>query len=526
MDVTLAAPAGVRARPGATTATALRLAERAAAPLFLLVLALCVYRPWIAAPFSILDFGEFIPLMRGNGPVDGYAELVRYFAGHGRSTWVTYGWIQLNWLLVGDWAHGWDLLRFALLVGVTWLGYAFMRRLGCSRLGAAIGASLLVVSTPAQGAWTRMTGEPIGLAALLGASMLALEYRTAARWLPRAAAIALLLAVAVLCKEVLAVLTPLVVVLAGCWQRGRGLQRPRLDRRTLGLAALSAAAVAGTAVIVLVTLAGAESAGYANSYGSGTITDLRVEMHWKLMALPLSRTYREPGRLATGLLAAVVALGWALLIHRQRSRDGRLVGMLLLMLVPLLGVAVFLPWPIMEPFYAYPFSAATAVLLGLAATALLRRVHPAWVAAPVALALAVAALDTVARADQARDIRLVNGELARELAKVPAGDTVLVAATTLHRTAWSGPAHTLQRYLGAILLMPKEAQPMLVDVRCSTVAPQMARAPESLRVVTYNQPCMPLPHGTRVIQRRYSYLNLLSFETIESPFSTSLWRVP
>lgn len=458
MDVTLAAPAGVRARPGAAAATALRLAERAAAPLFLLVLALCVYRPWIAAPFSILDFGEFIPLLRGNGPVDGYVELVRYFAGHGRSTWVTYGWIQLNWMLVGDWAHGWDLLRFALMVGVTWLGYAFMRRLGCSRLGAAIGASLLVVSTPAQGAWTRMTGEPIGLAALLGASMLALEYRTAA--------------------------------------------------------------------IVLVTLAGAKSAGYANSYGSGTITDLRVEMHWKLMALPLSRTYREPGRLATGLLAAVVALGWALLIHRQRSRDGRLVGMLLLMLVPLLGVAVFLPWPIMEPFYAYPFSAATAVLLGLGATALLRRVHPVWVAAPVALALAVAALDTVARADQARDIRLVNGGLARELAKVPAGDTVLVAATTLHRTAWSGPAHTLQRYLDAILLMPKEAQPVLVDVRCSTVAPQMARAPESLRVVTYNEPCIPLPQGTRVIQRRYSYLNLLSFKTIESPFTVSLWRVP
>ncbi|HET7233980.1 MAG TPA: phospholipid carrier-dependent glycosyltransferase, partial [Longimicrobium sp.] len=227
METTLAA-APPRAEPAPVAAAAPRAASARAlaAPALLLVAALLVYHPWAAAPLSVLDFSEFLPVLRTpGGPVKHFIDLAHYFAGHGRSAWVTYAWISLNWTLFGDWAVGWDLLRFALMSGVVALSYLFLRRVGCSPLGAGAGAALLVVASPGQEGWTRLTGEPLGLAALLGAALLALGYRGARRWPARALAIALLLALAVLAKEVLAVAALPVLILCACWRPGRGLGR-------------------------------------------------------------------------------------------------------------------------------------------------------------------------------------------------------------------------------------------------------------------------------------------------------------
>lgn len=498
-------------------------AARALGPVLLVGLALLVYRPWIAAPFSTLDFGEFLPLLRAHGPVGGFLAVVRYFTGHGRSTWLTYGFISFNWLVVGDWAHGWDLLRFVLMLGVVALAYRLMRRLGCSRTGATAGAALLVVASPAQGAWTRMTGEPLGLAALLGASLLALDYRAARRWLPRAAAIALLVAAAVMAKEVLAVGALPVVVLAACWRPGRGLRPPRLDRRTVAVVGLVSAAVAATAVIVLATLAQVEAGGYAQLYGRAAPTTFRYGLYLRFMGLPLTRTSPDAVRMVAALLGSVAALGWALLLHRARTRDARLLSLLLLLLVPAMGAAVFLPWPAMERFYAFPFSAGPAVLLAVGVTALLRRSRPVWVIAPVAAALALCAAEATAFANEARAVRLVNGDLARELARMPAGDTVFVAVRHVEAHAWMGPGATLQRYLTGVRRMPAHAAPVLVDLHCARAAERLRQSPRRVGVIAYNQDCRQLPAPARVVSRTHEAVDLLLLSRVESPYLVRIW---
>jgi len=528
-DATLAAEAprdGARALP---RAGAVAWPPRGAAALALLAaVALLVYRPWVAAPFSTLDFSEFLPLLRAPGGVVGhFVILAKYFAGHGRSAWVTYAWISLNWSLFGEWARGWDLLRFALMCGVAGLAWAFLRRVGCSAAGATAGAALLVVGTPAQEGWTRLTGEPLGLAALLGAAMLALGYPAARRWPARAAAIALLLGLAVLAKEVLAVCALPVVLLAVFGLPARGPVKLSLGRRTGAVVALSLLSVGAAALLVVATLRAAPASGYAQSYGHGALNSVRYTLTLQLMGLPISRTLPLPVRVAAALLGSVAALGWALLLHRPQRRDGRLLALVLVLMVPALGAAVYLPWPRVERFYALPFLAGPVVLLGVGVTGLMRRVGPLYALLPVVAGLTLAAADAAAHADEAVAIRQMNGTLARALGTMPGVDTVFVALprSEFAAQAWQGPGPTLRRYAVATGVAGVNA-PAVLDADCGEVAARFRGPPRRVAFISYAQACGPLPAGARTVERPYGYLNLLSLRRLPRVARAELWLPP
>lgn len=517
MEVSLPAPA----RAAAVEARAARLP--AWVPLAVLVAAaLLVYAPWAAAPFSALDFSEFLPVLRaGTGFADRTVALAHYYAGHGRSAWVTYAWISLNWSLFGGWATGWDLLRAALMSGVVALAFTFLRRLGCSTAGAAAGAALLVFATPAQSAWTRLTSEPLGLAALLGAALLALGYQRAARWPARAAAIAALVLVAVLAKEVLAVCALPVLLLALCWRRG-ALRRPRIDRRGVALFALLTLVLAAAGALVLVTAHGARPEGYAQAYGAGERGSLLENLG--LALLPLTLTFPAQARAAAVLLGAVAAAGWALLLRPRRARARRLAGLGLALLVPVLGAVVYLPWPRAEAFYAFPFLAGGAVVLAAAVSALERRAAPGLVLLPVLAGLALCAADGGMHAELVLAKRRVNGSFARALGSLPPGDTVFVAlpARAEPAQAWQGPGPTLRRYAIATGVATQAAPPV-VDLSCEEAFGRWQRAPRSLSLISYMDYCGMIPGPALVAESPVRFLDLLHLRSVVDSYRGDLW---
>ncbi|HEU4454877.1 MAG TPA: hypothetical protein VFR81_17575 [Longimicrobium sp.] len=494
-----------------------RAALRGHLPLAVLLLAaVLVYRPWLTAPFSILDFSEFLPILREGGSFgERLAGLVRYFAGHGRSAWVTYAWISLNWSLFGDWSAGWDGMRFALMSGVVALAFAFLRRAGCPPFAAAAGAALLVVATPAQEGWTRLTGEPLGLAALLGAALLALGYQEAPRWAGRAISMALLLGAAVLAKEVLVVCAAPVLALA-LFRRGGGVGWPETSRRNLVLAGAAAAVLAGAAAVVLSTFGATPAEGYAQSYGDGGMNLLRYKAHLRLIGLPLSRTLPDAARVAALLLVTVMAAGWAAHLWDRGRRGSRAAVLLAALSVPVLGALVYLPWPRMERFYAFPFLAGPVVLLAVAVAALARRTHPARVLLPVAAALVLAGFDAAAHADESRAVRQVNAAVAREIGGLRGTDSVYVAVPghVMPAQAWQGHGPTLRRYAVATGLASGPA-PAVADVRCEEGIGRWTGAARPAAVVSFAHLCGPLPGATVVIERAHGYVDLLGMRRRE-----------
>jgi hypothetical protein len=518
--VEVSLPAPVQA-PAVATPRAVSLPP--ALPLAaLLAAAFLVYAPWSAAPLTALDFSEFIPLLRaGHGFFGRILVMAPYYAHHGRASYVTYAWISLNWSLFGDWAMGWDLMRALLMSGVTVLAWVFLRRLGCSVAGATAGAALLVFATPAQSAWTRLTAEPLSLAALLGAALLALGYRQARDWPGRAVAMATLLLIAILAKEVLAVLALPLLILALCWQHGT-LRRPRIDRRGIVLAALLTAVVAAVGVLAVVVLRGASSQGYAQAYVSGQRGSLAEKLG--LILLPLTLTLQAQARVAALLLGLVAVGGWALLLRASRGRTARLAGLGVALLVPLLGALVYLPWARSEPFYGYPFLVGGAVVLGTAVTALQRRASPLVVALPLLAAFALCAADGAMHADLVLAKRRVNGAFARALGTLPPGDTVFMALPAAAEPAqrWQGPGPTLRRYAIATGLATAAAPPV-VDLSCEDAFGRWQRDPRSIAFISYGDYCGPIPARALVSESPVHLVDLLHLRSVTMSYRGDLW---
>jgi len=488
----------------------------------ILAAAFLVYAPWTPAPQSALDFSEFLPLLRlGGGFFGRFGTMVYYYAGHGRASWVTYGWIAANWSFFGDWATGWDLMRAVVMSGTAIVAWVFLRRVGCSAMGAAAGTALLVFTTPAQSAWTRFTSEPLALTALLVAALLALGYREARNWPARAAAMAGLLLFAILAKEVLAVLALPLLLLAVGRQDG-ALRRPRIDRRSLVLFAALTLVLVAAGALILLTLHGARADGYAQAYGSGETGSLTANLGLSL--LPLTLTLPGPARIAAILLGAVAVGGWALLLRPAETRPTRLAALGLALLVPLLGAVVYLPWARSEPFYAFPFLIGGAVVLGMAVTALQRRASPVVVMLPLAAAFALCAADGGMHADLVLAKRIVNGQFARALGSLPPGDTVFMAlqAAAEPAQAWQGPGPTLRRYAVATGVATETAPPV-VDLSCEQAFGRWQRDPRSIAFISYMDYCGMIPGPALVSQAPVRFMDLLHLRPVTMAYRGDLW---
>lgn len=419
----------------------------------LAALALALFRPWVSRPFDILDFSEFLPLLtRHDGAWSRFVAFVAYYGGeHARFNVASYAGLVLKWSLLGASPVAWQWARMLEMGCVVAGVYAVFRRLALRPGPALAGASLFVVTRLSSEAWLRMTmGEPLGLFFALGALLLATGWRDHPRETWRVVGAGALMALAILAKEMLIGLLPVVWVVGVTRQPDGRLGPPAPLAETRRLVALSGLLpLIAFGAVVLVAMTGG-TGGFTDLYGRGVSSLPRI---LGLFTRPWVLEGERGGLTAFGLpgnalfLLLVVAGTWAALRHAERRHHT------LMVLGIALGLAVaftilYFPWPYTYHYYAIPFFLGPALLFGTAIQTLADE-DPR--AAPAVAGLVVAQLCLVApEAAQAASVTMamqqVNGELAHIIETVPHPTRIVVARSSLAPQPWMGTSATLRRY--------------------------------------------------------------------------------
>jgi hypothetical protein len=481
------------------------------AALLLGLVALGLYRPWVPRPFDILDFSEFLPLLRDPTSLVGrVAALVGYYAEeHGRLNLASYVGLALKWTFLGDSPVLWQWARFVemglLVAGV----YLVLRRLALRPLGALAGASLFVVSRVAGEGWTRMTmGEPLGLLFVLGALYIAAGQRRSERPLYTAVTAGILLALGVLAKEMLAGLVPLAWLIGtGIDDEGR-LGRPRFD--TVGRQWLFWTAVLplGAFFAALLVALGGGSESFTALYGVG---GGGVSGFLRLMARPWFVQGMRPGLEAllipgNTLLVGVILAGFGPQVLRADRRAELVWPGIAALGLTLAFAILYIPWPYVNLYYALPFLLGVALIYGMAIDRLVLLGRGARIGALLAWVglIASAGAATEHAAAQAIARQQVNGEVVQQLSSIPSATRIVVARRALPPVAWIGTGPTLRRY--ALATGTARRFPPTNDLLCQDVA-QVLRAGIG-RTVIVNEPtqCGPLPATSLRAERHFRYV--------------------
>jgi len=477
-----------------------------------------IYLPFAARPFDVVDFGDFLPLLRNNPTALSQLQaLIQHYLEEGRLNVIAYFFVVTKWLLFGWHAPLWQIARFLqmwlIVIGV----YVVLRDLRVSRFGAVCGAALFVVAPPAMAAWVRLTlAEPLGTLLLLLATYLALGYQQDARWRLRAGAIVLLLLAVAFTKEMLLVATPFVLAVA-CSRGPDGRFGPfRASRRNRYLVGLAVAvlSVAGIAIVWVALHARADA--YASQYGKVALSGYQFLAPFVLFLLP---GYSRTGSVFPGILLvadevflAIVAGGWWLAFRNavDKPEMRRRLLIPLLLLVP--GALAYVPWDAIQIEYGLPFLFAPAFLLGYALTSIesyCKRAVVLVVRALVVLILVPCAISAHRFAHNILALQHVNAGVAARIAASTAQDSTLVTVRGLPRFAWMGPGPELGRYV-----LGTTGRPVVGPIRnisCTELEPAL-QANSKLLIVSYHHRCGSLPHPDVSLRRYFRYLDLSTFE--------------
>lgn len=487
-----------------------------------------IFRPWLRLPFDIWDYREFIPVLReGGGPPRQFHRLLSYYGGLGRFNPLFYAAILGQWIGFGEHSWAWQLARCAFMslnVGLFW---ALCRRLGMSNLGAISGATLFIASTSAQRAWMQLVAEPQGLAALLLAALVAAGFQATRYWARSAVGITLLLACAILTKEILAVLGPVIVVLAWSRQPDGSFALPTPSRRNLvlGFSALAVALLAGLGIWHV--RHGPSAGGYGMAYGVAPLTPGRLLANILAILMPV-RTGLGVG---LGLLfpanltcLLVVILGWRIRFRTVRDARKAVVDLGWIAGIVLLGAVAYLPWPKFDDFYALPFLAGPALLFGCAVAALERggRSHRLLaVAAPLIVLLygAVVARRDVATAAASLQVNVV---LARSLREFARYDSLLVVGPGSGPRMLPVHGFELRDYAIAMRYADDAGLPRVRDASCEEGVAMLRRGAGATVLATYSYGCGPLPQPTRRLVGGFTYRDWMTFAPIRDSLSIDL----
>jgi hypothetical protein len=240
-----------------------------------------------------------------------------------------------------------------------------------------VAASLFVFATPAAEGWSLLSiGEPIGTLFLLAALWFAAGYRFARGWSPAAAGIVACLTMAVLAKEMLVFGAPVVLAVALCHTVPGHLARPRSDARTLWLLGACAAAI-GAAGVAVLTAARIPPGGFGEyRYSIANVgTDSLARLGTAVLPVTPSRPVEALPAVAANILFVLVLWVGSREAFRaggpRRQLELGWVGVAVL--TPLVGTALYAPWPHETASYFFPMLVGSLVLLGRAATAGLAR---------------------------------------------------------------------------------------------------------------------------------------------------------
>jgi hypothetical protein len=480
---------------------------------------LLLYQPWRLIPFDITDFSEFLPLLRRASIGARWSGFLQYYASQGRWNVLAYAAIIAKWSVFGMNTAGWALSRFAEMWLIIALVYVVLRRFGADAWGAAAGAALLTVATPAVQAWLRLTmGEPLGLAFLMLALLAATRYRGSLHWRRDAVLIAVLVALALLSKEMLVVFVPFVLVIAACLAAPGRLESPHLDRRTVCLVACVAIATIAVLAPVAAVALHAPPGNYASQYGGWKMDPEQLALNFATVLLPVTQS--RPDDIASLFTTPANALfqltlavgGW--LIYSRRATHRFALGRVavwagLALSLPVCVVIAYGPWSYFQDFYGLPYVLGPAMLLAGAVTAAAgRRLAPALRIACTGILL-LGAVRALPAAQKSIARRTVQGDLAGYLAATAGHRPVLVMKADFQPSLWArwqdtGP--TLGRYAAA--MYPLAGLEPFHDTTCVVPPPLYAVGGRAGVVVTYAADCGIYRRPTMTFRALYRYVTL------------------
>jgi hypothetical protein len=492
-----------------------------------------IYLPFAARPFDVLDFGEFLPLLRNNPtfPTQLKALLRYYVEDQGRLNVVPYFFIVTKWFLFGWQVPLWQTARFFEMWLIVIGAYVVLRGLGVARFGALCGAALFVVAPPGMTAWVKLTlGEPLGTLLLLLATHLAIGYQGDGRWRLRAVGIVMLLLAIAFTKEMLLVTVPFVLAVA-CSYGPDGRFGPfRASYRNRYLVGLAGTVLSVAAMAILWVALHAKADALAAQYGRVTISNDQFLAPLVLFLLPgysvMPSAFPMTLIVADAVFLAILARGWWLGFRStvDKLEIRRRLGLPLLLLLS--GALVYVPWYGIHVAYGLPFLLSPAFLLGYGLTSIEshygRRV--VVIRAVTILLLVSCAVSAHHYARHALALQQVNGEVAARIAASTAQDSTLVALARRPRLAWTGPGPTLGRYVLATTGHPV-VRPVR-DITCAELEP-VQNASSKLLIVSYHFRCGSLSHSDVSLRRYFRYLDLSTFAlSVDSVRADLLFHTP
>jgi hypothetical protein len=476
-----------------------------------------LYTPLALRPMDVLDFPNFVPLLRVNPTfLTRLKAVMLYYEDQGRLNVIPYAFIVTKWSVFGADMRLWQTARFIQMWLIVASAYLVLRDLRVNRFGAVCGSALFVVAPAAMIGWERLTiAEPLGTLLILLATHVAAGYQADERWRLRAVSIVALLLAIGFTKEMLLVAVPFILAVA-CTLGADGRFQPiRASLRNRYLVGLASAVVFLAAVVILWVALHAKTEALAGQYGKATLSIEQVLAPLLLFSVP-GYSLAYPGLPLLLLFADVVfviilATGWWLSLSRAADKPEvrRRLGLSLLLLLP--GALIYVPWKNLQSSYGLPFLLAPAFLLGYALTAL--EAHGRWglrlIRTLTLIGLASCAISAHRYGRQYLALQRVNAGVAERIAAFSAQDSTVFTVTSWSRLTRVGPGPTMGRYVLATTGRPL-ATPIR-DILCGQLDTAL-RTSSRLLIVSYDFRCGTLPHPDESIRRSFQYLDLTTLE--------------
>lgn len=458
-----------------------------------------IYRPSEAPALPVLDFSEFLPrLAAHHSGATQFLALASYFTGQGRFDPLQWLHVVIAWNLFGTGAPGWSWTYYVFNVTALLLGYALFVRLGIRR-GIALAVILTFALSPAmQGTWWRPTGEPIGLSLLLVAAHLGIGYTEASNWRARTAFIAGCMVGALLAKEPLVALVPVVWLFSRLTRSGARYIWARWRRRDSLLASAIFIAVTAVEAVTAYVALHAPPGGYGARYGKPPVSEFAIVTRFDAAMLPtlggihgIWDAVRYPN--AAAIAGSVPSAIWIILIAFGAIMGARRERRVWIPLIGLLwsaaGVIVYLPWPIFAPFYMMPFAFGGAMLAAYSLSTLIDcgPAEAQWVShTVVAGVLLLGTLQTRDALERNYVPIRVDAQVAKLLADAGVIDSLLATVPQPRTERWAlGRAGTMAAYAA---VTDGARTGLAHDVKCGATGDRI-ELPAGLVVLNYPNGC-------------------------------------
>jgi hypothetical protein len=470
-----------------------------------LIVLWAIYRPDRVRPFDILDFGEVIPVLKSaSGLWQQVLKLLDYGASqHGRVNPIQVIAATLKWRAFGAWTPGWQFSQAVTMLAVSALTFSVLRRLGTNTLGAAAGATILILAPAATRGWIRLTmAEPLGMVIVLLLCLRALRYQRTDRWHREVAYFVVGLVLVLLTKELMAPILLLPVALALVVDEGNRFSLAVRSRRNLVLVATVGITILATLVPLLVVHQKASDDSFSSYFGNAGFSVSVTVARVLVVLFPIDLTAVTPSlpwALALLSYIGIIAAGlWRAFHGEQKQRAKQIC--LISLLFPVLGVLAYSPWPFYEERYGYPYLVGTGALFAIAVSSLssasrgARRLAIAgWVV--IMIHGLSSAGGHAARADAVQ--RTADGLIER-IAAGNGVDSVFVATIVQARPEWVGLGPTLNR----LALATDRPWPPTRDILCSEVE-SVHQTAARIEVVSFAMSCLPRSATADRVVARY-----------------------